>query len=94
MCLLCGDATRGGLGPLLPSLQVHLLCLRFSSGLLQSATPPSEAEVIREVKRAQKMTCVYCRKTGAFVGCGIKVWYILILYSYIVSKLRPMTLIS
>ena len=73
MCLLCGDATRGGLGPLLPSLQVHLLCLRFSSGLLQSATPPSEAEVIREVKRTQKLTCVYCRKTGAFVGCGIKV---------------------
>ena len=74
MCLLCGDPGRPDLGPLLPSLQVHLLCLKFSRvSLKTSGEPPTEAEVIREVRRAQDKPCVYCKKKGAFVNCGIKV---------------------
>ena len=74
MCLLCGDSSRPDLGPLLPSLQTHLLCLKFSSvSIKESGEPPTEAEVIREVRRTQDKNCVFCKKLGAFINCGIKV---------------------
>ena len=74
MCLLCGDPGRPDLGPLLPSLQVHLLCLKFSRvSLKASGQPPTEPEVMREVKRIKDKSCVYCKKKGAFVNCGIQV---------------------
>ena len=73
MCLLCGDRTRKKCGPTLTSLNCHLLCLKFSSGILNSAQPPRDVEVAREVRRIQKLKCVFCQQYGAFVGCNIKV---------------------
>ena len=73
MCLLCGDRTRKNCGPILTSLNCHLLCLKFSSGILDSAQPPRDVEVAREVRRVQKLKCVFCKEYGAFVGCNIKV---------------------
>ena len=79
MCLLCGDPGRPDLGPLLPGLQVHLLCLKFSRvSLKTSGQPPTEVEVIREVKRTQDKSCVYCKRKGAFVNCGIQVSFKLV----------------
>ena len=73
MCLLCGDRTRKNCGPILTSLNCHLLCLKFSSGILDSVQPPRDVEVAREVRRVQKLKCVFCKEYGAFVGCNIKV---------------------
>ena len=73
MCLLCGDKTRKNVGPILTSLNCHLLCVKFSSGILDSTDPPSDGEVTREVRRAQKLKCDFCHQVGAFVGCSIKV---------------------
>ena len=77
MCLLCGDRTRKNCGPILTSLNCHLLCLKFSSGILDSAQPPRDVEVAREVRRVQKLKCVFCQEHGAFVGCNIKVGILL-----------------
>ena len=89
MCLLCGDRSLTHLGQFLPSLNCHLLCVKFASGIVNRNVPPkgnlkmilpmirllffSDIEIVREVKRSRKLTCVYCRKKGASVGCNIKV---------------------
>ena len=73
MCLLCGDKTNQNLGPYLTKLESHFLCVKFSSGILNTDSPPKDAELVKEVRRVQKLICVYCKKPGAFVGCGIKV---------------------
>ena len=79
MCVLCGDPGRPDLGPLLSSLQVHLICLKFSRvSLNTSGQPPTEPEVIREVRRIKGKSCVYCKKKGAFVNCGIQVCIVLL----------------
>ena len=41
MCLLCGDRSQVNLGPFLTSLNCHYLCVKFSSGLRSSSSPPS-----------------------------------------------------
>ena len=89
MCLLCGDRSLTHLGQFLPSLNCHLLCVKFASGIINKNVPPkgksimnatptwdstsADSEIVREVKRSRKLTCVYCRKKGASVGCNIKV---------------------
>jgi hypothetical protein len=30
----------------------------------------SDVEIVREVKRSRKLTCVYCKKKGASVTCN------------------------
>jgi len=72
MCLLCGDRSLTHLGQFLPSLNCHLLCVKFASGIMNRNVPPKDSEIVREVKRSRKLTCVYCRKKGASVGCNIK----------------------
>jgi len=72
MCLLCGDRSLTHLGQFLPSLHCHLLCVKFASGIINRNVPPKDSEIVREVKRSRKLTCVYCRKKGASVGCNIK----------------------
>eukprot|EP00092_Neocalanus_flemingeri_P022542 GFUD01024444.1.p1 GENE.GFUD01024444.1~~GFUD01024444.1.p1 ORF type:complete len:1183 (+),score=255.92 GFUD01024444.1:131-3679(+) len=72
MCLLCGDKSLTHLGQFLTSLNCHLLCVKFASGILNRNVPPKDSEIVREVKRSRKLTCVYCRKKGASVGCNIK----------------------
>ena len=73
MCLLCGDKENQNLGPFLTRLESHLLCVKFCSGILNTSSPPKDTEFVKEVRRVQTLTCVYCKKPGAFVGCGIKV---------------------
>jgi len=73
MCLLCGEPERGELGPLLSSVHCHQLCLKFSSGLRAragAAPLPKDVEVVREVKRCRKVTCVYCKRRGAATTCA------------------------
>ena len=99
MCLLCGDPGRPDLGPLLPGLQVHLICLKFSRvSLKTSGQPPTEPEVMREVKRIKDKSCVYCKKKGAFVNCGIQVCIVLVrkscVYENHFSNVSGLTIIT
>ena len=40
MCLLCGDKSLTHLGQFLTSLNCHLLCVKFASGILNRNVPP------------------------------------------------------
>ena len=57
-------------------LRAHYLCLLFSSGLHQRGEEDEElrgflAEDVRaEVRRGNRLKCVYCKRKGATVGCA------------------------
>jgi len=71
MCLLCGDMAQSRLGAFLPSIHCHQLCIKFASGLPKNKDMiPKDVEIVREVKRSRKLTCVYCKRKGASVNCN------------------------
>ena len=82
LCQLCGKESIPDLDEdhqqLLEfdSLRAHYSCLLFSSGLGQKGEESEELQgfliedVKREIKRGNKLKCVYCKKKGATVGCA------------------------
>ncbi|XP_071832102.1 uncharacterized protein [Apostichopus japonicus] len=59
-------------------IRAHLYCLFFASGLCQNGTMEEGVQgflgkdILKEVNRARRLRCTYCKKIGASVGCGIK----------------------
>ena len=68
-----------------PSIHCHQLCIKFSTGLKKNKNTlpkgesartrtglslPPDVEIVREVKRCRKLTCVYCKRKGASVTCN------------------------
>ncbi|XP_077271141.1 G2/M phase-specific E3 ubiquitin-protein ligase-like isoform X2 [Temnothorax americanus] len=56
-------------------ITIHNFCLLFASGLQQKDEANVgilgylEEDVKRELKRASKLTCFYCKLRGASIGC-------------------------
>ena len=57
-------------------LRAHYFCLLFSSGLHQNGNEDEglrgflEEDVRQEIKRGNRLKCVYCKQKGATVGCA------------------------
>ncbi|KAL8600048.1 hypothetical protein ACOMHN_039281 [Nucella lapillus] len=81
-CLFCNseEDEEEAYGKLLKKqdLSVHYFCMLFSSGLWQRGKRDRDgilgfmpADIMREHKRGNRLTCQYCRKKGATIGCVI-----------------------
>nr|XP_053637855.1 uncharacterized protein LOC128692643 isoform X4 [Cherax quadricarinatus]XP_053637856.1 uncharacterized protein LOC128692643 isoform X4 [Cherax quadricarinatus] len=60
------------------NISVHYYCLLFSSGLPQNGDDDEgimgflPQDIEKEIQRGRKLTCCYCFKRGATVGCSTK----------------------
>lgn len=81
-CVLCCSPidNEWRLGPKyqLDDLVVHYFCLLFASKLIENGQSKEdgilgflENDIRKEVKRAKKLKCVFCKKKGAASGCCI-----------------------
>lgn len=59
-------------------ITIHYFCMLFSSGLFQRGKKESDgilgflpADVKREQKRGSRLTCQYCKRKGATIGCVV-----------------------
>ncbi|XP_065209632.1 PHD finger protein 7-like [Planococcus citri] len=59
-------------------LIAHYFCLLLSSNIRQNGRDTQgilgflQEDIEREVARGKKLSCSYCRKKGALIGCGVK----------------------
>lgn len=83
VCVFCAtnEDNELALGKLLTKqgITVHNFCMLFSSGLPQRGKTDSTgilgfltADIVKEANRGRKLTCVYCRKKGATIGCTVR----------------------
>ncbi|XP_041450447.1 uncharacterized protein LOC111076053 [Drosophila obscura] len=79
-CLLCGSSVENvrDYGPSFhydKQNKVHRNCLYLSSNLVQRGDDNNgisrflKEDILAEVKRASKLSCIYCAKNGASIGC-------------------------
>lgn len=80
ICIFCKiGADEDRLGKLFISKEckfgVHQHCMFFSAGLPQNGDSHDgfegflENDILKEIQRAKRLRCAFCRKTGASVGC-------------------------
>ncbi|XP_063889459.1 mucin-2-like isoform X3 [Scylla paramamosain] len=79
VCCFCGSAEDNTvlLGKMchMRDFHVHYYCLLFSSGLPQNGEDNEgilgflEEDIMREVLRGKKLSCSYCLRKGATIGC-------------------------
>ncbi|GFO07348.1 G2/m phase-specific e3 ubiquitin-protein ligase [Plakobranchus ocellatus] len=58
---------------------VHYYCMLLSSGLIQTTRPSDRTSLLgftlpdisRELRRGNRLTCCFCHKKGATIGCNI-----------------------
>ncbi|XP_071519884.1 uncharacterized protein [Panulirus ornatus] len=82
LCCFCGigDDHELELGKMynLENISVHYYCLLFSSGLPQNGDDDEgimgflAKDIEKEVQRGRKLSCSYCLKKGATIGCSEK----------------------
>ncbi|XP_076464339.1 uncharacterized protein LOC143296346 [Babylonia areolata] len=81
-CLFCNsdENNEEAYGKLLKKsgITIHYFCMLFSSGLWQRGKRERDGilgfmpdDIYREQKRGNRLTCQYCRKKGATIGCVI-----------------------
>ncbi|XP_045114767.1 proline-rich protein 36-like isoform X2 [Portunus trituberculatus] len=78
-CCFCGSAEDNTvlLGKMchMRDLHVHYYCLLFSSGLPQNGEDDEgilgflEDDIMKEILRGKKLSCSYCLRKGATIGC-------------------------
>ncbi|XP_041699802.1 uncharacterized protein LOC121536529 isoform X4 [Coregonus clupeaformis] len=81
-CVLCQTSEENPTtGPLSTkgSVTAHENCLLYSSGIICQNSPEfddlfgfSEEDVLKEIKRGNRLICYRCKKKGATVGCEVK----------------------
>ena len=78
---MCGSSTNDEfrLGPKyeLEGLVVHYYCLLFACGLEQNGEDEEgifgflKQDIMKECRRARRLKCVFCKKTGAAAACCV-----------------------
>ncbi|RUS87024.1 hypothetical protein EGW08_005262 [Elysia chlorotica] len=83
VCQFClsSEVNEVDLGPILEKNGVvaHYYCMLLSSGLIQTARPSDKStifgftteEIYKELKRGKRLSCCFCRKKGATIGCCV-----------------------
>uniref|UniRef100_UPI00358DEA53 PHD finger protein 7-like isoform X2 n=2 Tax=Myxine glutinosa TaxID=7769 RepID=UPI00358DEA53 len=84
VCILCGlsEDDEFKYGEMMmdaeSEIAAHYYCLILSSGLWQKAKENEgligfrPEDIIKEVSRAYRLTCSFCKERGASIGCDIK----------------------
>ncbi|XP_027214467.2 uncharacterized protein [Penaeus vannamei] len=78
-CCFCGrgDENEVEFGKIytIDDVSVHYYCLLFSSGLAQNGEDDEGVlgflaeDIVKEVQRGRKLSCCYCLRKGATIGC-------------------------
>ncbi|WAR19117.1 G2E3-like protein [Mya arenaria] len=82
-CVFCDSSTndKNMYGKLLTraGLTAHYFCMLFASGLSQNGKSEKQGvlgflpeDIRKELKRASRLRCSYCKKVGATIGCVVK----------------------
>ncbi|XP_074602909.1 E3 ubiquitin-protein ligase PHF7-like [Brevipalpus obovatus] len=90
-CILCRSSANDDfrLGPKygLEDLVVHYYCLLFACGLEQNGEDEEgiygflKQDIMKEYKRASRLKCVFCKKSGAASACCIPTCRVMFHYS-------------